>query len=141
MLAAVETIQLAIAKKERKRAKSLLELSKSFIEEDKFSLELSKSIFEASELSIRKFASVKTIATANFSEFSQQIRAERKFAIFSSKRQEKLWISTNFICITFAQYCNVTKVQSIEVRMSKSLRKEILALAFEICTNLTLTMH
>ena len=39
-------------KKGRNRAKSLLELSKSFIEEDEFLFELSKSIFEASELSV-----------------------------------------------------------------------------------------
>ena len=52
MLAAVETIELAIAKKERNRAKSLLELSKSFIKGDEFSLELSKSIFKASKLSV-----------------------------------------------------------------------------------------
>ena len=68
MLAAVETIEVAIAKKERNRTNSLLELSKSFIEEDEFSLELSKSIFKASELSVQKFARLKTIATANFSE-------------------------------------------------------------------------
>ena len=96
MLAAVETIELAIAKKERNRAKSLLELSKSFIEDDEFSLALSKSIFEASELSVRKFATLKTIGTANFNEFSQQIRAEHKFAIFSSKSQEKLRIFDEF---------------------------------------------
>ena len=35
---------------------------------------------------------------------------------------------------------NETKVQSIEVRRSEFSRKEILALAFEIYTNLTLTM-
>ena len=74
--------------------------SHNFIKQDKFSLKLLKSTFKASETIVWTFVRLKTTATANFAVNL----CRTKIHYFFIEKPRKLWFSTNFVWITFAQY-------------------------------------